>query len=328
MKVLITGGAGYIGSITNRQLQQSGFESVVYDNLSEGHKKAIGKSKFINGDLTDRTLILKIFQHERFDAVMHFAAKALTHESMKEPYDYFYNNIMGGLNLLEAMRINNCKKIIFSSSCSVYGVAKKLPITEDQELKSVSVYGETKKMFESILSWYDKIHEINSISLRYFNAAGATEDGKMGEDHKEETHIIPLAIQAAMGKSKSFRLYGSNYSTVDGTCIRDYIHVVDLADAHILALKKLMNLEKSLIYNLGSEKPYSNKEVISMIKKISGNDFPVDIVSRRKGDPAAVYADSARARQDLNWKPKYSSLETIVKTAWNWHKNHPNGYNT
>lgn len=326
MKILVTGGAGFIGSITNRQLQKSGFKTVVFDNLSEGHKKAIGNSEFIHGDLLDKSSILQVFQQEKFDAVIHFAAKALTQESMLKPYDYLNNNIIGGLNLLEAMRISDCKAIIFSSTCAVYGIAEKFPINENQKLRPESVYGETKKMFESILSWYDKIYGVNYISLRYFNAAGATEDSLLGEDHKQETHIIPLAIQAAMGKSKSFRLYGNDYNTFDGTCLRDYIHVLDLAEAHILSLKKLTSLRKSFIYNLGNEKPYSNKEVIAMVKKISGIDFLVKIAARRKGDPAALYADSTKAKKELEWQPKYSNLETIVKTAWSWYNNHPNGY--
>lgn len=325
MKILVTGGAGYIGSITNRELVRAGFETVVFDNLSEGHRKAVGKTRLIEGDLTDKASIDKVFQKENFDAVIHFAAKALAPESLEKPYLYFHNNIMGGLNLLEGMRQGDCNKIVFSSTCAIYGYPKALPVTEDEEQKPVSVYGESKRMFEAILSWYGNIYKINSIALRYFNAAGATEDGALGEDHKAETHIIPLGVRSAL-TSQPFLLYGQDYNTPDGTCLRDYIHVEDLADAHVLALKHLMQNKKSGVFNLGTEKPYSNKEVIAMVKRISGVDFPVKVEGRRIGDPDAIYADSSRAKAQLNWQPKYDNLEIIVKTAWQWHKTHPKGY--
>lgn len=322
MKILITGGAGYIGSITNRELTKAGFETVIFDNLSEGHKEAVGQTRVIVGDLTDKSSITKVFKEERFDAVVHFAAKALASESMEKPYAYFSKNIIGGLNLLEAMRAGNCHSIVFSSTCAVYGYPKKFPVTEDDELKPVSVYGETKRIFESMLFWYDQIYAIRSITLRYFNAAGATEDGKLGEEHRLETHIIPLAIKAAMNGKEPFLLYGDDYNTPDGTCLRDYIHVIDLAEAHILALKKLMERAESAVYNLGTEKPDSNKEVIAMVKKVTGVDFPVNVANRREGDPAAIYADSSKAKKELGWQPKFDNLETIIQTAWQWHKNH------
>lgn len=326
MKILVTGGAGYIGSITNRELIKAGFETVIFDNLSEGHKEAVGQTRLIVGDLTDKSSITKVLKEEHFDAVIHFAAKALAGESMEKPYVYFSNNIVGGLNLLEAMRVGNCHSIIFSSTCAVYGYPKKLPVTEDQEFKPVSVYGETKRMFESILFWYDKTYAICSISLRYFNVAGATKDGKLGEDHHLETHIIPLAIKAAMNPKEPFLLYGDDYDTPDGTCLRDYIHVIDLAEAHILALKKLVEKAQSAVYNLGTEKPDSNKEVIAMVKKVTGIDFPVKVVPRREGDPVAIYADSSKAKKKLGWQPKFDNLETIVQTAWQWHKDNQKGY--
>lgn len=325
MKILITGGAGYIGSITNRLLQKSGFETVVFDNLSEGHRGAVGSGRLIEGDLTDKSIIERIFKEEYFDAVLHFAAKVIPSESIEKPYEYFYNNLIGGLNLLEAMRIGNCKSIIFSSSCSVYGYPKRLPVAENEELKPVSVYGETKVIFESILSWYEKIYGVHFIALRYFNAAGSIENGKLGEDHKTETHIIPIVIKAAL-EGNLFKLYGKDYNTPDGTCIRDYIHVADLANAHILALKNLIKDQKSAIYNLGSEKPYSNKEVINMVKKVSGINLRVKTDKRRKGDPAIIYADTTKIKSKLGWRPKYSDLENIISTAYEWHRNHPNGY--
>lgn len=325
MKVLVTGGAGYIGSITNRELVKSGFETVIFDNLSEGHKESIGETRYIKGDLTSKEAIEKVFQDERFDGVVHFAAKALAGESMDKPYEYFQNNIIGGLNLLEAMHKGSCNKIVFSSTCAVYGNPKTLPVDENTVQNPLSVYGETKRMFESILDWYGKLYNIFSISLRYFNAAGATEDGKLGEDHKMETHIIPLAIKAAIGNTP-FALYGDKYDTPDGTCLRDYIHVIDLASAHVLALQQLAKTGISTVFNLGTQKPYSNKEVIAMVKKITGKDFPVTIAPPRKGDPAAIYADSTKAKNELGWEPKYDDLENIVKTAWKWHKSHPKGY--
>ena len=325
MKILVTGGAGYIGSITNRELVKAGFETVIFDNFSEGHKELVRETRYIEGDLRNKEVIEKVFADEHFDGVVHFAAKALAGESMEKPYEYFENNIIGGLNLLEAMQRGGCKKIVFSSTCAVYGYPKSLPVDENAVQKPLSVYGEPKRMFESILDWYGKLYSIASTSLRYFNAAGATEDGKLGEDHKTETHIIPLAIKAAMGNT-SFTLYGDKYDTPDGTCLRDYIHVVDLAAAHVLALQQLTKTGVGGAFNLGTQKPYSNKEVITMVKKITGKDFPVTIALPREGDPAAIYADSTRAKQELGWEPKYDNLEEVVKTAWEWHRNHPEGF--
>lgn len=325
MKILVTGGAGYIGSITNRMLQDAGFETVIFDNLSEGHRKAVGTTRLIEGDLKDKEGIERVFQSEKFDAVVHFAAKALAPESMEQPYGYFQNNILGGLNLLEAMRKGGSNKIVFSSTCAVYGYPKNLPVDENSPQNPVSVYGETKRMFESILAWYGKLYKISSISLRYFNAAGATEDGRLGEDHKTETHIIPLAIKAAL-ENKPFTLYGDKYDTPDGTCLRDYIHVIDLAAAHVLALTRLTKTGASAVYNLGTQKPYSNKEVVAMVKKVTGKNFFIEVAPPRVGDPAAIYADSTKAKKELGWQPKYDNLEKVVKTAWEWHRKHPDGY--
>lgn len=325
MKILVTGGAGYIGSITTQELVKKGLEVVVFDNLSVGHREAVGNAPFCQGDLLNKKDLEKVFGQNKFDAVVHFAALALASESMKKSYEYFKNNILGGLNLLETMRDYHCQKIIFSSTCAVYGTPQKLPVTEETALYPESVYGETKLAFEKILFWYEQIYKTKYISLRYFNAAGATLNGALGEDHQPETHIIPLAIKAALGKER-FTLYGDNYPTPDGTCVRDYIHVLDLAEAHILALEKLEKDNKSEIYNLGAEKGYSNKKVVQMVKRVSGVDFKVKIGKKREGDPAKIFADSAKIKKELGWQPRYSDLKTIVKTAWKWHKTHPAGY--
>lgn len=318
MKILVTGGAGYIGSITAKRLEKEGYEVLVFDNLSCGHKEAVS-SKLVVGDLTDKDFLFESLKDEKFDGVIHFAAYALAGESMDNPYKYFQNNITGGLNLLEFMKEKGIFNIIFSSTCAVYGYPQKLPVTENEEKKPVSVYGESKLMFEKVLKWYDKIYGIKHINLRYFNAAGAALDGSLGEAHIPETHIIPIAIESALGKRTKFELYGNDYQTPDGTCVRDYIHVEDLVEAHLLALKKLSESNKSDSYNLGTGKGYSNKEVLEMIKKVSGVNFNIETKERREGDPAAIYADSKKAKEELGFHPKYSDLETIVKTAWKWH---------
>lgn len=316
MKVLITGGAGYIGSITNNILQKEGHETVVFDNLKYGHEESVS-GELVVGDLLKKDDLARL-KGKGFDSVIHFAALALAGESMKNPYEYFENNIIGGLNLLEFMRDEEILSIVFSSTCAIYGAPKSLPVSESEEKKPDSVYGESKLAFEKILSWYDRIYGIKHINLRYFNASGASIDGTLGENHNPETHLIPRAIMAALGKAE-LELYGNDYETPDGTAIRDYIHVVDLAQAHILALDKLKSGGKSDSFNLGVGKGYSNKEVIDMVKKVSGKDFEIKIAPRRAGDPQAIYADNAKARQVLGFSPKYSDLETIVKTAWDWH---------
>lgn len=318
MKILVTGGAGYIGSITVKRLLEKKYEVTVVDNLVCGHRDAVS-CELLVGDLTDNNFLFKNLGERKFDAVIHFAAYALAGESMKDPRKYFHNNILGGLSLLEFMRKDNINKIIFSSTCAIFGTPKKLPLDEEQEKNPESVYGQSKLMYEQILEWYRKIYGINYINLRYFNASGAALDASLGEEHDPETHIIPLAIRAALNNSE-FQLFGKDYDTPDGTCIRDYIHVEDLAYAHILALEKMNKENISSSYNLGVGKGYSNLEVLDMVKKISGKDFSVEIAPRRLGDPATVYADNAKARAELDFEPKYSDIETIVKTAWQWHK--------
>lgn len=317
MKILVTGGAGYIGSIAVKSLQSVGYDVVTFDNLSYGHKESVN-CPLIVGDLVDREFLFKSFENQKFDGVIHFAAYALAGESMKDPQKYFLNNLTGGLNLLELMKRNQIKNIIFSSTCAVYGTPNNLPVTEKESKKPESVYGESKLMFEKVLEWYDKIFGIKYINLRYFNAAGAALDGSLGEDHDPETHIIPRAINSALS-SNPFLLYGDDYDTPDGTCIRDYIHVLDLASAHISALNKLTETRESDDINLGAGKGYSNLEVLDTVKKISGVDFPIEKKPRRAGDPAIVYADNSKAKEELGFIPKYSDLETIVKSAWNWH---------
>lgn len=318
MKILVTGGAGYIGSITVKLLQEKGHQPVVFDNLIYGHKEAV-TCPLIVGDLLDKDFLFKSFEKEKFDAVIHFAAYALAGESMENPYKYFYNNIQGGLNLLDLMRQNSIPDIIFSSTCSIYGTPKVLPVSEIEEKKPESVYGESKLMFEKILDWYDKIYGIKHISLRYFNAAGAALDGSLGEQHSPESHIIPVAIKAAIN-NQPFNLFGDDYSTKDGTCIRDYIHVQDLAEVHIQAINKLKETKTSDAFNLGTGNGYSNLEVLEMIKKVSGINLQIVKKPRRAGDPPMIFADNTKAKKELGFNPQYSDLETIVKTAWQWHK--------
>lgn len=318
MRILVTGGTGYIGSIAVSQLQKKGYEIVVFDNLVYGHKEAIS-CPLVIGDLTDKDFLFKSLEKEHFDAVMHFAAYALAEDSMEHPYKYFHGNVQGGLNLLEFMKEKNIRHIIFSSTCAIYGYPQSLPVTENEFKNPESVYGESKLMFETILRWYDKLYDIKYTNLRYFNAAGAFLDGSLGEDHDPETHIIPVAINAALG-NKQFELFGTDYPTQDGTCIRDYIHVLDLADVHIRALEKLQETKKSDSYNLGAGIGYSNRQVIEMIKKVSGIDFAIKEMPRRPGDPATIYANNIKAKRELDFTPQYSDLETIVSTAWKWHK--------
>jgi len=325
MKILVTGGAGYIGSHTVAELLKEGHKAVVFDNLIYGHKEAI-KCPLIIGDLLDKKEIEEVFKKEKFDGVIHFAAYALAGESMESPGKYFENNLQGGLNLLEAMKKYGVDKIVFSSTCAVYGFPDKLPVSEEEEKKPTSVYGESKLMFEKILGWYDRLFGIKNVCLRYFNASGASLDGLIGEDHKPETHLIPLVMQAALGQREKISIFGNDYKTKDGTNVRDYIHVLDLADAHIKSLKYLNEIGKSDYFNVGSGQGYSVKEIIEMVKKVTKIDFKVEIGPRRAGDPDAIWADCSKIKKTLKWEPKYSDLLTIIKTAWNWHKIHPNGF--
>jgi len=325
MKFLVTGGAGYIGSITNWLLRKEGHETVIFDNLVNGFKEAVGETKLIVGDLRKKEDIAAVFQNEKFDAVIHFAALALAGESMEKPYDYFNNNIVGGMNLLEAMRAGGCNTIIFSSTCAVYGFPKKLPVTESSPIAPTSVYGASKRNFEEILDWYEKIYGIRHAKLRYFNACGALPDGKLGEAHPVETHIIPVALRAS-AQGKPFTVFGNDYQTKDGTCMRDYIHVLDLADAHLKSAEYIKKTNTSLAANLGVGKGYTNLEIIHAVETVTKKKMNVRFEKRRWGDPDAIYADNTMAKKLLNWNPKYTSLSSIIETAWAWYTKHPNGY--
>lgn len=326
MKVLITGGAGYIGSITNAVLRQQGYETVVFDNLLLGHREAVGDAKLIVGDLKNKVDIDRVFDAEHFDAVIHFAAYSLAGESIEKPYEYFDNNLRGGLNLLESMRCHGCMSIVFSSTSAVYGYPKLIPVTEEAAIAPVSVYGASKHMVEQLIEWYGTIYGIRGVSLRYFNAAGAMPDGTLGEHHTNESHIIPIALEVAAGKRTQFEVYGNDYDTPDGTCIRDYIHVLDLADAHIRAVEYLVKGGDSVALNLGVGRGYSNLEVLSAVERVTEKKVPRVFGKRRPGDPAKLWADNANAKSVLGWEPKYSDLETIIETAWQWQQTHPEGY--
>ena len=320
MKILVTGGAGYIGSFMIKTLLERGDEVTVLDNLKTGHKDSIDdRARFLLGDILDKNFLAKVLSDNKFEAVFHFAGLISMEESVKNPYIYFENNTFGALNLIKEMVKNGVNKFIFSSTAGVYGNPIKIPIPEDHSTNPTNPYGESKLMTEKILSWYGKTFGLNFASLRYFNAAGGSLDAKMGEDHVNETHIIPNAIKAALSSSE-FVLYGNDYDTSDGTCIRDYIHVIDLVDSHILALERLEKEDGGFFVNVGTGKGYSNRQVIDEIKKISGVDFKVRMTDRRSGDAEVLVADPTKIKKELGFNPKYSDLETIVKTAWNYHK--------
>ncbi len=317
MKVLVTGGAGFIGSHTVKILCDAGHEVIVFDNLSKGHKKTVNCS-FVLGSLSDENLLDKTFKEYKIEAVIHFAGFIEAGESMKEPLKFFNNNVVEGLSLLNVMIKNNIKKIIFSSSAAVYK-HKESSLIEDDEKQPENFYGETKLMFETILKWYGLIYQLKSISLRYFNAAGAAFG--LGENHYPETHLIPLILQTALGQRDHIKIFGTDYNTKDGTCVRDYIHVLDLAKAHLLALERINNIESfSEAYNVGTSQGYSVKEIIGMAKEITGKDFLVLESPRREGDPPILVANSEKIKKELSWYPEYD-IKDIIKSAWGWHKN-------
>lgn len=326
MNILVTGGAGYIGSHVVKELMNTSNNVMVYDNLQKGHRSAVKGVPFVEGDLNDKDLLDRTMKEYSINAVIHLAADSLVGESMENPSRYFRNNVCNGLNLLDCMVKNNVKYIVFSSTAAVYGEPKNIPITENDETLPTNVYGETKLMFERILKRYDDAYGIKYISLRYFNAAGAHISGEIGEDHTPETHLIPIIMQVALGQREKMYIYGDDYETKDGTCIRDYIHVSDLADAHVLALEALEEGHNSDIYNLGNGKGFSVKEVIEMVEKVVGENIPKEVTTRRPGDPAILIASSEKIIKKLGWKPRYNSLEKIIETAWKWHRNNPNGY--
>lgn len=327
MKILVTGGAGYIGSHTVGALIDNGYQVVVIDNLSDGHRCAVHKkAKFVKGDLKNQKLLEKILKKEKIEAVMHFAGHIQVGESVKNPLKYYKNNFYNGINLLEAMKNTGVVYIVFSSSAGVYGQPQKMPIAEVDPKNPINTYGRTKLMFEFALKSYEEAFGTKFIALRYFNAAGASKDGEIGENHHPETHIIPLIIQTALGQSEEFKIFGTDYKTPDGTCVRDYIHVEDIATAHLQAIKYLRQKNQSDIFNIGIGRGFSNLRLVKAVKKISGVDFKVSFGSRRQGDPDELIADSSRAGKILNWQPKYVTIESIIKTAWNWHRNNPKGF--
>ncbi|WP_339817132.1 UDP-glucose 4-epimerase GalE [Paenibacillus sp. FSL R7-0216] len=327
MAILVTGGAGYLGSHTVAALLEQGKEVVVIDNLQTGHREALLGGKLYEGDLRDKALMAKLFAENEIEAVIHFAANSLVGESMKDPVKYFDNNVYGTLCLLDAMDQANVRKIVFSSTAATYGEPEKVPIEETDPTRPTNVYGETKLTMERMMAWFDQVLGIQYVSLRYFNAAGAHESGKIGEDHRPESHLIPLIIQAALGQRPSIQVFGDDYNTADGTCVRDYIHVSDLADAHLRAVNHLLGGGESDVFNLGNGQGFSVKEVIETVKDVTGHDFPVVISPRRAGDPAVLIASSDKARRVLGWNPTRNQLANIIESAWQWHNNHPNGYN-
>jgi len=321
MKVFVTGGAGYIGSVATELLLDEGHQVVVFDNLERGHKEAVdSRARFIRGDIRDKASIFAAMDDAKPEAVMHFAAYALVGESMQSPEVYWRNNLVGGINVAEAMIHNGVGKIVLSSTCATYGQPEKVPITEDESQKPANPYGATKLMFEQVLRWNQELKGVKAVFLRYFNAAGAT--GRFGEDHDPESHIIPNILKVALGQAEAITIHGDDYDTPDGTCIRDYVHVYDLAQAHLLALSK----DVSGGINLGTGDGCSVRGVIEAARKITGHPIPEKVGPRRPGDPARLVAGAARAANVLGWKPRFGAIESIVETAWKWHKAHPRGY--
>ncbi len=321
MAVLVTGGAGYIGSHTIACLLEKNEEIIVVDNFSTGHKEALFGGKLYEGDIRDEKFLDKVFKENDIEGVIHFAASSLVGESMSDPYKYYDNNVRGTLCLLKKMNEYNVKKVVFSSTAATYGEPKSIPILESDDTDPTNTYGETKLSMEKMMKWFDKAHDMKFVSLRYFNAAGAHESGKIGENHKVETHLIPLILQVPLKKREHIYIFGDDYNTQDGTCIRDYIHVTDLASAHYLAFEYLRKGNESDIFNLGNGKGFSVKEVIDTARKITKHEIPAVIEGRREGDPEILIASSDKARKILGWEPKYDDLEYIIQTAWNWHKN-------
>ena len=326
MKVLVCGGAGYIGSHMVAHLLENGHEVVILDNFQKGHKDSILGGKLYQGDLRDRTILDKVFTENKIDAVIDFAADSLVGESVAEPIKYFENNVGSTLSLLKAMRDYEVKYIVFSSTAATYGEPENLPIQEGDRTFPTNPYGESKLTVEKILKWCDNAYGIKYTALRYFNAAGAHISGKIGEDHRPETHLIPIILQVALGQRDKIMVFGDDYNTEDGTCVRDYVHVSDLASAHLLALERLQRGEESKIFNLGNGTGFSNKQVIEAVRKVTAKEIKAEMAPRRAGDPATLIASSDNAKKELGWKPKYDSLDSIIETAWKWHQAHPNGY--
>ncbi|MGE5553768.1 MAG: UDP-glucose 4-epimerase GalE [Betaproteobacteria bacterium] len=326
MRVLVTGGAGYIGSHAVKALRAAGHEVIVVDNLSRGHRPAVAGVPLIEADLLDRPALDWLLAEHPVEAVLHFAALSLVGESQQRPGRYALNNVAGTVTLLEAMVAAGCRLLVFSSTAAVYGAPPTMPITEDYPLDPTNTYGETKLFVERMLRRFDAAHGLRSISLRYFNAAGADPDGELGEDHDPETHLIPLVLETALGQRPAIEVFGTDYPTPDGTCLRDYVHVSDLAEAHLLALEALAAGAPTTAYNLGNGRGFSVREVIAAAERVTGRKITVREGPRRPGDPPALVASPARAEAELGWRPRYGDLETIIRTAWEWHRCHPQGY--
>lgn len=327
MNILVTGGAGYIGSHVVEELQKCGYTPIVYDNLSTGHAAAVPEDvQLVEGDIHNVTFARHIMEQFQIGAVIHFAASSLVGESMENPSKYYFNNVEGTFHLLEAMRAAGVDRIVFSSTAAVYGEPEQVPIKEDSPLQPTNVYGRTKLMIEKMLGDYDMAYDFRYVALRYFNAAGASPTRDIGEDHSPESHLIPLILKTAQGVRRQISIFGTDYPTEDGTCIRDYIHVCDLARAHVLALEHLLKGGASRVYNLGSESGFSVRQMINSAKLVTGVHFPVVEEARRAGDPAVLIASSAKIRAELGWEPQHSSVSEVIATAWKWHKNHPHGY--
>ncbi|MGE5398137.1 MAG: UDP-glucose 4-epimerase GalE [Chitinophagales bacterium] len=326
--VLITGGAGYIGSHTVRELRKKGIPVIVLDNLTTGHREAVQEVTFYEGDIANRVLVESIVRAHQVDSVIHFAGKCMVAESLTRPDLYFHENTVKSFAFLETAVRVGVKNIVFSSTAAVYGIPDRIPVREDAQLHPINPYGASKRMIEEYIEWLGKVYGVGWISLRYFNAAGASLDGFIGEDHRAETHLIPLVLQTAQGVKEKVSVFGTDYSTDDGTCIRDYIHVLDLAQAHILALQALEQGKPSRVLNVGSGNGFSVREIIRKAESITGCHIKVEFTCRREGDPPVLVADSTALREALGWEPRYSDLETILTSAWQWHKTHPNGWNS
>jgi UDP-glucose 4-epimerase len=337
MRVVVTGGAGYIGSVVADELLQAGHDVIVFDNLSRGHRQAVPKNAdLVVDDLADRGALDALFRSRATDAVMHFAALIEAGESMKAPEQFFRNNTANALTLVEAMLGAGVKRLVFSSTAALYGNPERTPIEEEDSLRPTNAYGESKLLMERMLAWFHQIHGLRYASLRYFNAAGASRPDK-GEAHRPETHLIPRILQVALGRAEHANVFGTDYPTADGTCVRDYIHVSDLARAHLLALEALVDStplgdsaslgdSAPLVYNLGNGQGFSVREVIEVARKVTGHPIPVIEGPRRAGDPAVLIASSEKIRRELGWQPKFGDLESIVDSAWQWHRSHPDGY--
>ncbi|WP_026675645.1 UDP-glucose 4-epimerase GalE [Alkalihalobacterium bogoriense] len=326
MTILVTGGAGYIGSHTALYLQQQNEDVIILDNLQKGHQEAVLNTPFYEGDLRDEAVLDEIFTKHNITSVIHFAANSLVGESVTAPLEYYENNVIGSYTLVKKMVEHNVKQIVFSSTAATYGEPESVPIQESDPTIPTNPYGETKLAIEKLLKWADGAYGLKSVCLRYFNAAGADPEGRIGEDHTPESHLIPLVLQVALGQRETIKIFGDNYPTEDGSCVRDYIHVMDLAQAHYLALKKLETTNESGIYNLGNGTGFSVKEVIEVCREVTRKEIKAEIAERRAGDPAVLIASSEKAKQELGWKPNYADLNQIIEHAWTWHQNNPTGY--